>query len=467
MAHISSKTNSKGETVYRYHIHRKGYPTTTKGGFKTYQACKDAATIEEAHVTQHGQPTSIREAKKHTVRDVIDKYLLEIECSSTDMAMLRKLREAPIAAISLAYVQKKDAYAYLDQRSQATRMRDGVEGKISSTSIAREVNLIRAMLFIADDKWGWIKWGLTNPNPFQKLKLAQHYGKVLRRRKRRLKDGELEKLIDACKQCHGDNRCYLPLVINLAIETGMRRQEILNLTVADIDTDNRRIEIRKSKTDHVTEYEGRTIVMTVIAKRILEGLNNVQVFKSMGFKPEFAEIDASGPYVNMQVSDPILPATAPLPTDQLIPMKHQAFAYAWHDLVRRAGLYEIKTRPDGTKEKDYLHFHDLRHEAACRFHEAGLDDQEQDLMIGYTSKHMRDVYIHSMLSSIQNKLDRDQLGGLTDEEWQSKQLKASDAVAEAKAIAEQRQRTREETERRIDQTAKVIQLSSYRRRKAS
>lgn len=43
----------------------------------------------------------------------------------------------------------------------------------------------------------------------------------------------------------------------------MRLQEIFNLTWQDIDFDNRRIEIRKSKTDHLSAYEGRTIVLTI------------------------------------------------------------------------------------------------------------------------------------------------------------------------------------------------------------
>jgi integrase len=55
----------------------------------------------------------------------------------------------------------------------------------------------------------------------------------------------------------------------LALDTGMRMQEILNLKWSDIDFEQRRIEIRKSKTDRKQVAKGgragRRIVLPYMA----------------------------------------------------------------------------------------------------------------------------------------------------------------------------------------------------------
>lgn len=107
-------------------------------------------------------------------------------------------------------------------------------------------------------------------------------GSVYRRR-RRLRDGELQRLDKASKDCRGLNRYYVPLAIYLAIETGTRLQEIFNLTWRDMDPKSRRIEIHNSKTDHLSGSEGRTIVLTPLAGLFLMRLE-VQLSRAKRFK---------------------------------------------------------------------------------------------------------------------------------------------------------------------------------------
>src|SRR5262249_4038728 len=99
------------------------------------------------------------------------------------------------------------------------------------------------------------------------------------RKPRRLKDGELEALEHASEKCLGLNRFYVPLAIYLAIESGMRKQEIFNLTWDAVPIETRRIEIRKSKTDHMKEQPGRTIVLTLNAADYLALLRVALVLK--------------------------------------------------------------------------------------------------------------------------------------------------------------------------------------------
>ena len=163
----------------------------------------------------------------------------------------------------------------------------------------------------------------------------------------------------------------MPLAIYLAVETGMRLQEIFNLTWLDVDTHNRRIEIRKSKTDYLSAYEGRTVVLTLGAEAFLVSLRY--------------SLQANGRFKS---------------TDKIFPVSKDAFKQSWSDVCKRADI-------------NNLTFHDLRREAGSRFDEAGLTKGEHDLMMGHANKDMTSLYIHADLKSIQDKLDRYVLGGLT------------------------------------------------------
>jgi len=205
---------------------------------------------------------------------------------------------------------------------------------------------------------------LTNPFRGIAIKGSQP------RRERRLKEGELQRLEKACKSCHELNRLYLPLGIYLAVETGMRLQEVLNLTWRDLDLEQRRIDIRKSKTDNITGRKGRKIVMTVMASIVLERLQCTLEMKGIGL------------------------------SESVFPMTKDAYKQAFAKVVRRAEISD-------------LHFHDLRHEAASRFHEAELTAPEQDQMMGHTGRSMASRYIHVDLNRIQDKLDKHVLAGRT------------------------------------------------------
>ena len=97
--------------------------------------------------------------------------------------------------------------------------------------------------------------------------------------------------------------------------------------MSDIEFEKRRIEIQKSKTDHVSEYQGRTIVLPCIAELFLSRLA-VSLLKDT--------FDING---------------------RVFPMTKGAFKQSWADVRKRAKIKDLR-------------FHDLRHEAASRFDEA-------------------------------------------------------------------------------------------------
>ena len=90
--------------------------------------------------------------------------------------------------------------------------------QVSPTTVRKECALFSHALNIAKNEWGC----LIGNNPLSMIKLPTNNPS----RTRRLLQGEYEALKHACKQ--NPNPWFYPLFI-LAIETGMRRSELLNI----------------------------------------------------------------------------------------------------------------------------------------------------------------------------------------------------------------------------------------------
>lgn len=362
MAHIRKLTDKSRTLPWRAQIRRKGQKVLVKM-FASRREAEHWATEQERTLRLTGLPHTIEELKKHTFADLIRRYRDEITqtkgCRVSETTVLNKLLRHPIAAKSLAYISRQDAYTYRDDRLKETWKKK----PIKPSTVRREINTVQHIFEIGREQWGYTN--LTNPFRGLKIRGSMH------RRKRRLKDGELERLERACEDCRELNRYYVPLAIYLAVETAMRLQEIFNLTWQDVDIKNRRIEIRQSKTDYLNEYPGRRIVLSIGAQAILITLEH--------------SLQRNGRYKR---------------TDKVFPMSKEAFKQSWTDVRRRAGITGLT-------------FHDLRREAGSRFDEADLSKAQHQLMMGHGSKDITSLYIESDLKRIQDKLDRYALGGMT------------------------------------------------------
>jgi integrase len=353
-------------------IRRKGHPTLMKHFPNTREGKKDAELWEGEQLRSirlTGLPLTIDELKKHTVKEIVQKYLDEVTptkgSSKSEKTVLKKFLRTDLAKRSLAGLSRKDGYDYRNKRLKETWRGEPIQ----PSTVRREVNSIQRVFEVAKEEWGF-----TNlVNPFRALTIPGGEGTS---RERVLKPGEMERLADACTKCHGLNIVYVPLAIYLAVETGMRLQEIFNLTWNDLDIDTRRIEIRKSKGDWKSRRKGRTIVMSARATVTL-----------------------------MAHAIPLMLSGKLKKTDSIFmkedgPMTKDAFKQAWVHVLDNAGI-------------DDLTFHDLRHEAGNRFDKAKLSKAQHDLMMGHKSRDMASRYIHAQLEEIQDILDRYDLNGKT------------------------------------------------------
>ena len=141
---------------------------------------------------------------------------------------------------------------------------------------------------------------------------------------------------------------WLKPIIILAIETGMRRGELLNIQSQDVDLEARTLHIPITKNGHP-----RTIPVTEAACSVLGSC----------------------------MSD----------NGRIFPPSANAFRLAWERLKTRIGIKDLR-------------FHDLRHEAISRFFEMGLSVPEVALISGHRDYRMLFRYTHLKAEDVVLKL---------------------------------------------------------------
>jgi integrase len=213
----------------------------------------------------------------------------------------------------------------------ATPTRRGTQMTIASVN--RELALLRAILAQA------IRDGVLIHNPFiGKTRLISISDE---RRRERLISFEDEERLLAC--CTGP-REHLRALIICALDTGMRRGEILKLQWADVDFASRVITVKAFNTKTMRQ---RTVAMTARLTDELEALR----------------IKAS-----------------PQP-DELVFGITDNFKRAFRTACKMAGL-------------DDLRYHDLRHVAATRLIQAGLPREQVGRILGHTQANTTYRYIN-------------------------------------------------------------------------
>jgi len=106
--------------------------------------------------------------------------------------------------------------------------------KVSPASVNRELSCLSHMFTLA------IRWNIVSKNPMKSVeKFKEPPGRV-----RFLTLDEIERLIKACSP-------HLRPIVITALNTGMRKSEILNLKWKDVDLTQRTITIRKSKNNEI------------------------------------------------------------------------------------------------------------------------------------------------------------------------------------------------------------------------
>ena len=265
-----------------------------------------------------------------TFGDLIDRYLIEVtplkKSKDVEKRRLKALKKQ-IGFMRLSAIQNKDIAAYRDKRLKVD--------ECSGSTVIKDINSISHIFNVAIKDWGYP----IAINPAQMIRKP----KANKGRDRRLEAGELDLLIDGLELTWG-----IQSIVLLALETGMRRSEILSLKWINIFIEDRYLILPDTK-----HGDSRAVPLSLKAIEIISSLE-----KSY---------------------------------EHLFIIKPDAITRAFKRACVRVGL-------------DDLRFHDIRHEATSRFFELGLNTMEVSAITGHKTLTMLKRYTHLKATDLALKL---------------------------------------------------------------
>ncbi|MGZ5199200.1 MAG: tyrosine-type recombinase/integrase [Telluria sp.] len=328
-------------------IRKQGWPITSKT-FRTKRDATDWARSAEDEMVR-GVYISRAGAERLTVKEAVQRYLREV----TPTKKTTTQRSEKITAEHLIGFLGKYSMAALSSDLVASYRDHRVAAGRSNNTVRIELAMLSNLFAIAIQEWGL---GLTH-NPVAAIR-KPNPGKG---RDRRLSGDEEKRLLEAVEKYSNP---MLGWIVRIAIETGMRQSEILNLRKGQVDLASRVVRLTDTKNN-----SARTVPLTAPATAALKSA----------------------------VENPLRPKNSDL----------VFFGEPGKDGQRRP--YQFTKIWAGIKETlgiSDLHFHDLRHEAVSRLVEGGLSDQEVATISGHKSMQMLRRYTHLRAEDLVAKLDK-------------------------------------------------------------
>lgn len=328
-------TIRKRKDRYQAQVRVSGSPPLSR----TFDTKRDAVAWArkcETDAETIGIAKDVRSLKKVSLMELLDRYEQEVTPKKRghwrEVYAILALKRHPISLKKLDALSEGDAASYRDARLKI----------VKASTVYRELALFRHVIETARRQWNLP----IVVNPFALVRKP----KLNNARTRRLEDGEWSKLRLACQASR--NKCIVDMV-DLAIETAMRRGEVLNIRKSHIDFINNTLMIPQAKNGHP-----RTIPLTASARELLNR-------RTIGLDDENVVFET---------------------TDIAIRM-------VWRGVIRRSGLND-------------LHYHDLRREAISRFLELGLTIPEVALISGHKCYKMLARYVKLRPENVALKLAR-------------------------------------------------------------
>ncbi len=336
-------------------IRKTGWPISVKT-FRTKRDAQDwARRIEDEMV--RGVYIHRAPAERLTLKAALARYLAEVTPSKSPSTQVTDRRRAStlatrLGSFSLAAITPTVVSEYRDQRLM-TQSRYG--RNIGTTHVRLELALLSHVYTIAIQEWGL---GLLQ-NPVALVRKP----KPAAGRDRRLSKQEEGRLLEECQRYSNP---MLYWIVVLAIETGMRKGEMVTLTRSHIDLQKRMIYLQQTKNG-----SARSVPLSKTAVQVLEAAINHPV------RPIDTDLVFWG-----DARDKVSGKRKPYD-----------FIGAWNQVREKVRLQDFR-------------FHDLRHEAVSRLVEAGLSDQEVSTISGHKSMQMLKRYTHLRAEDLVAKLDR-------------------------------------------------------------
>lgn len=336
-------TYRKRNGRWQARVRRYGLPSITKT-FPTKNEATIWARLIESEI-DCGSYVDRTNADITTLGDILKRYKQEISPHKKSFAVEairidRLLRDDPICSYKASALSGK----------VLAKFRDGRLKQVSGSTVNRELNLISHAINVARKEWG-----IHMENPVSMI----HRPKNNKSRDRRLSNDEFNKLFVELELIRrsdkgtftsgGTQNPWIKPIVLLALETAMRRGEIISLRWTNINLD-----IHTALIPDTKNGEARIVPLSSKAVAILQNL--------------------------------------PRPLDdRVFPVSDIAIGLGFRRACKRAGLEDF-------------HFHDLRHEATSRLIEKLPNILELSAVTGHKDLRMLKRYYHPRAEDLALKL---------------------------------------------------------------
>lgn len=323
-------------------MRRRGYPAQSKT-FNTKAEAEAWAKMIESEMSR-GVWVSRSEAEATTLYEALTRYEEEVspakKGAAQESSILKTCKAIDLAKRPLAAIRSADV----------AKLRDEWLKDYKPATVLRRLAVLSHVFNIARKEWGMESLS----NPVELVRKPQPNNARTRRiaavdpsadtlgpddpeSERGTQDGELERVVAA------SGSALLPSIIWLAVETAMRRGEIVTLRWEHVDLKRRVAHLPATKNG-----SARDVPLSSRAVAVLQALKEVR--------------DSAGE----AFGDDDVPNTG-----RVFEIRSDAVTRAFERAVARARKLYVdeckaaKQRPDGRFLTD-LRFHDLRHEATSR-----------------------------------------------------------------------------------------------------
>lgn len=325
------KRNGKWEAQVR----RKDFPTISKS-FHLKSDALEWSRYTEQRADRRTLPYDPKRLDAVSLKSLLERYVAEVlprKRGKVEGILLDGFmkNQPDLCSLSLSAVTVAHFCQYRDKRLKA----------VKPATVCRELGIIQHAMEMAIREWDLP----LQENPVAKVRKPE----INNRRNRRLAADEFKALLRALRKCQN---IYIRPMTLFAIETGMRKGEILAASWIHLNSESRTLFLPMTKNG-----DSRTVPLTLKAMRILRQLGTLEG----------------------------------QPNGYIFKTTEQGFKMAWQRTLERSGVKNMR-------------FHDLRHEAISRFFERGLSVPEVALISGHKDFRMLFRYTHLRAEDVAKKL---------------------------------------------------------------
>ena len=244
---MASIRKRKGKYQVQVRIRGKG----TSATFQTLDLARRWARSKEIEFEKNIKVGM--QYRPKSLQEILDKYKHTViphkKSASSETFLINAFMKNKWAALPLNMLSAAQIAEYRDKRLLS----------VKPSTISREFGIVKHALHVAKLEWDW-----EVPNDlFSGIRLPQIHQRAIRR----INDHDLKTLLEEASK---HSNIYLKPIILIALNTAMRRGEILSLKWSDIDLKRSLINIDNTKTGYA-----RSIKINNDVRFVLENLEMI------------------------------------------------------------------------------------------------------------------------------------------------------------------------------------------------